>query len=91
MLLECVRCGAGRCGSRFELVLELELGRLTAASSDMMTQLVGLRYFTTGAQEEVGCSRTMLLTFCFISSFSWGGGVREYIFSGFIESKDRAL
>lgn len=89
MLLECVRCGAGRCGSRFELVLELELGRLTAASSDMMTQLVGLRYFTTGAQEEVGCSRTMLLTLLYFIFFMGGG--REYIFSGFIESKDRAL
>ena len=36
MLWEWVRCGPGRCGSRFELALELELGRLTAASSDIV-------------------------------------------------------
>ena len=41
MLFEWVRCGTGRCGSRLELALELELGRLADGSSDMLTQLVG--------------------------------------------------
>ena len=36
MLWEWVRWGPRRCGSRFELALELELGRLTAASSDIV-------------------------------------------------------
>ena len=36
MLWEWVRCGVGRCGSRLEFVLELELGRLTVASSDIV-------------------------------------------------------
>lgn len=36
MLFEWVRCGVGRCGSRLEVALELELGRLAAASSDMV-------------------------------------------------------
>ena len=46
MFWECVRCAVGRCGSRLELTLalelELELGRLAAASSDMLTVWFGV-------------------------------------------------
>lgn len=50
----------GRCGSR----LELELGRLAVASSDMLeTQLVGLVCLNLGGQEET-CMYSNLLVAC---------------------------
>ena len=52
MFAEWVRCGVGRCGSRFELALELELGRLAAGSSDMLMQ--GCRKWEMGSGKMVG-------------------------------------
>ena len=49
ILVVCVGFGGGRCGSRFELELELELGRLTVASSDIsVTRLMKLDCLLSG-------------------------------------------